>query len=53
LNQSATTIAIADGTVSIDGKEIASVKNARVGIFKGIRYDNYPNQSPNSVGGVS
>jgi 3-hydroxyacyl-[acyl-carrier protein] dehydratase / trans-2-decenoyl-[acyl-carrier protein] isomerase len=53
LNQSASTIAIADGTVAIDGIEIASVKNARVGIFKGIRYDNYPNQSPNSLGGVS
>ncbi len=53
LKQAGSSIAIADGTVWIDGENIASVKKARAGIFKEITYRNYPNRSPNCMGGIS
>ena len=43
---------IADGTILVDGEVIATVGKARTGIFKGIAYKNYPNLSPNAVGGI-
>lgn len=45
-------IAIGTGHVIVDGEPIYVVKDAKVGIFKGIRYADYPLASANSVGGV-
>ncbi len=44
-------IAIGTGTVLVDGEPIYVVKDAKVGIFKDIRYTDYPLRSANSVGG--
>jgi 3-hydroxyacyl-[acyl-carrier protein] dehydratase/trans-2-decenoyl-[acyl-carrier protein] isomerase len=45
-------IAIGTGTVFVDGEPIYVVKDAKVGMFKGIRYPDYPLPSANSVGGI-
>jgi len=45
-------IAIGTGTVIVDGEPIYLVKDAKVGIFRGIRYPDYPLPSENSKGGV-
>jgi 3-hydroxyacyl-[acyl-carrier protein] dehydratase/trans-2-decenoyl-[acyl-carrier protein] isomerase len=45
-------IAIGTGRVIVDGEPIYVVKDAKVGIFKGIRYADYPLASANSVGGI-
>lgn len=44
-------IAIGTGTVLVDGEPIYVVKDAKVGIFRDIRYTDYPLRSANSVGG--
>ncbi len=53
LKQAGSSIAIADATVWIDGDNIATIKKARAGIFKGITYRDYPNLSINAMGGAS
>ncbi len=45
-------IAIGTGRVIVDGEPIYLVKDAKVGIFRGIRYADYPAPSANSVGGL-
>lgn len=45
-------IAIGTGQVIVDGEAIYTVKDAKVGVFKGIRYPDYPLPSANSIGGV-
>ncbi|MBE7438791.1 MAG: bifunctional 3-hydroxydecanoyl-ACP dehydratase/trans-2-decenoyl-ACP isomerase [Spirochaetales bacterium] len=45
-------IAIGDGRLSVDGEQIYRVNGARVGVFTGIAYPDYPNRSANSVGGI-
>jgi 3-hydroxyacyl-[acyl-carrier protein] dehydratase / trans-2-decenoyl-[acyl-carrier protein] isomerase len=45
-------VAIGTGHVIVDGEPIYVVKDAKVGIFKGIRYADYPLASANSVGGI-
>lgn len=45
------TMAIGTAAVSVDGEEIYSIKDAKVGVFKGIRYPDYPHRSANAVGG--
>jgi len=45
-------IAIGTGKVIVDGEPIYVVKDAKVGMFKGIRYPDYPLPSANSVGGI-
>ena len=45
-------LVIGNGSVSVDGQEIYTVTDARVGVFGGIRYDDYPAPSANSTGGV-
>jgi 3-hydroxyacyl-[acyl-carrier protein] dehydratase/trans-2-decenoyl-[acyl-carrier protein] isomerase len=45
-------IAIGTGTVIVDGEPIYLVKDAKVGIFRGIRYPDYPLPSANSTGGL-
>ena len=51
LPDSGAAIAIGTGDVSVDGESIYLIKDAKVGIFKGIRYPDYPLPSPNSIGG--
>ncbi len=46
-----TAIAIGTGQVIVDGEPIYMVRDAKVGMFKGIRYPDYPLRSLNSVGG--
>ena len=35
-----------------DGEQIYAISDAKVGIFKGIAYENYPFKSENAIGGV-
>nr|HPK72753.1 hypothetical protein [Vicinamibacterales bacterium] len=48
---SGSAIAIGTGTVLVDGEPIYTVKDAKVGMFRDIRYTDYPLRSANSVGG--
>lgn len=45
-------VVIGNGSVAVDGEPIYTVADARVGVFGGIRYDDYPHKSANAVGGV-
>ena len=49
---SGSAMAIGTGEVLVDGELIYTVKDAKVGVFTGIRYDNYPHLGPNAVGGA-
>jgi 3-hydroxyacyl-[acyl-carrier protein] dehydratase/trans-2-decenoyl-[acyl-carrier protein] isomerase len=51
LKRTGSSLAVADGKVFIDDEPIASVRGARVGIFQGIAYKDYPNPSSHSLGG--
>lgn len=51
LAEAGTAIAIGTGQVLVDGEPIYTVKDAKVGMFKGIAYPDYPLPSANSVGG--
>ncbi|MCG8590493.1 MAG: bifunctional 3-hydroxydecanoyl-ACP dehydratase/trans-2-decenoyl-ACP isomerase [Proteobacteria bacterium] len=44
-------LVIGDATLSVDGQEIYSVKQAKVGLFRDIDYDDYPWASERSRGG--
>ena len=53
LKNSGAAIAIADGTVAVDGVSIYEVKDAKVGIFQEIAYRDYPDPTaPNARGGL-
>jgi 3-hydroxyacyl-[acyl-carrier protein] dehydratase/trans-2-decenoyl-[acyl-carrier protein] isomerase len=52
LKDSGTSIAIGDAQVFVDDEAIASIQAARVGVFKGIAYPDYPLRSRHSVGGI-
>ena len=52
LKQSGASIAIGDGRILVDGDLISEVKGAKVGIFQGIVYPDYPKHSQNSLGGM-
>ena len=52
LKASGVSLGIADGQVLVDDEEIYSLKRAKVGVFKGIEYPDYPLRSENSVGGI-
>ncbi len=52
LKESGTAVAIGTGTVWVDGEHIYTVRDAKVGLFRGIGYEDYPNRSTNSVGGL-
>lgn len=43
---------IGDGKVYVDGEHIYTIRNAKVGLFPGIDYPNYPFQHKNSRGGI-
>lgn len=45
-------VVIGNGEVLVDGELIYTVKDAKVGVFPGIRYENYPNITKNSKGGI-
>lgn len=47
-----TSLVIGTGNVLVDGELIYTVKDAKVGVFTGIAYDDYPNRSANSIGGI-
>lgn len=42
---------VGSAVISVDGEEIYTIKDAKVGIFEGIQYTDYPANSKNSVGG--
>jgi len=44
-------IAIGSASVSVDGQTIYTIKDAKVGIFIGIQYSDYPHLANNSIGG--
>ena len=41
-----------NGNVFVDDEHIYSIKDAKVGIFTGIAYKDYPYKSKNSLGGI-
>lgn len=52
LKESGASIIIGDGRIFVDGELIMTVAQARTGVFKGISYPDYPQRSPNSLGGI-
>ena len=51
LPSSGAALIVGDASVSIDGEPIYAVKHARVGLFAGIAYPDYPHPSANARGG--
>jgi len=52
LKEAGTAMAIGNGRVLVDGEQIYSINDAKVGLFGGIEYPDYPFRSPNAIGGV-
>jgi 3-hydroxyacyl-[acyl-carrier protein] dehydratase / trans-2-decenoyl-[acyl-carrier protein] isomerase len=52
LKDSGASIAIGDGRVFVDNELIATIQQARTGVFRGIIYPDYPKRSVHSVGGI-
>lgn len=52
LKESGSAVAIGSATVAVDGEVIYTIKDAKVGVFRGIAYDDYPARSARSVGGI-
>jgi 3-hydroxyacyl-[acyl-carrier protein] dehydratase/trans-2-decenoyl-[acyl-carrier protein] isomerase len=52
LKESGAGIVIGDGRIYVDDELIATVIQARTGVFKDIAYKDYPLRSKNSVGGI-
>jgi len=52
LKDSGASIVIGDAQVFVDDEAIASIQAARVGVFKGIAYPDYPRRSRHAVGGI-
>ena len=50
LEASGSAVAIGTAKVLVDGEHIYTVKDAKVGLFLGIGYPDYPNRSANAVG---
>jgi 3-hydroxyacyl-[acyl-carrier protein] dehydratase/trans-2-decenoyl-[acyl-carrier protein] isomerase len=53
LPASGAAVAIGSARVLVDGEPIYSVRDAKVGTFRGIAYADYPARSANSVGGIA
>ncbi|NRA00036.1 MAG: bifunctional 3-hydroxydecanoyl-ACP dehydratase/trans-2-decenoyl-ACP isomerase [Myxococcales bacterium] len=51
LQKSGAAMAIGDARLLVDGEEIYTIKKAKVGLFAGITYGDYPNVSENARGG--
>ncbi|HQI24845.1 MAG TPA: bifunctional 3-hydroxydecanoyl-ACP dehydratase/trans-2-decenoyl-ACP isomerase [Smithella sp.] len=52
LKDSGAAIVIGDGRIYIDDELIATVAQAKAGIFRNIAYRDYPLRSKNSIGGI-
>jgi len=52
LKESGASIVIGDGRIYIDNELIATVGQARTGVFKNIAYKDYPLRSKHSIGGI-
>jgi 3-hydroxyacyl-[acyl-carrier protein] dehydratase/trans-2-decenoyl-[acyl-carrier protein] isomerase len=52
LKESGASIVIGDGRIYVDDELIATVGQARTGVFKNIAYRDYPLQSKHSIGGI-
>lgn len=52
LKDSGSAVAVGTAKVTVDGEHIYTVKDAKVGMFRGIAYTDYPLPSPNSKGGI-
>lgn len=52
LKASGSSVVVGSAEVLVDGESIYTIKDAKVGTFLGIAYPDYPNRSPNSVGGI-
>ena len=52
LKDAGSAVSIGTAKVLVDGEHIYTVKDAKVGMFLGIDYPDYPAQSQNSVGGI-
>jgi 3-hydroxyacyl-[acyl-carrier protein] dehydratase / trans-2-decenoyl-[acyl-carrier protein] isomerase len=52
LKESGASIVIGDGRIYVDDELIATVGQARTGIFKDIAYKDYPLRSKHSIGGI-
>jgi 3-hydroxyacyl-[acyl-carrier protein] dehydratase/trans-2-decenoyl-[acyl-carrier protein] isomerase len=51
LPESGSAIAIGDATLAVDGEPIYRIEKAKVGLFRGLAYRDYPNLSRNARGG--
>lgn len=51
LKASGSAIVFGDASLSVDGDEIYRISQARVGLFRDIRYPDYPLRSANATGG--
>jgi len=52
LKDSGASLIVGDGRIYVDDEQIATVSQARTGIFKDIRYPDYPRRSKHAVGGM-
>ncbi|MBI4512387.1 MAG: bifunctional 3-hydroxydecanoyl-ACP dehydratase/trans-2-decenoyl-ACP isomerase [Deltaproteobacteria bacterium] len=52
LKESGSAVAVGTAKVLVDGEAIYTIKDAKVGMFRGIAYTDYPARSPLSVGGI-
>ena len=52
LRESGSAVAIGSAQVFVDGEHIYSVKDAKVGMFLGIAYTDFPERSARSLGGI-
>jgi 3-hydroxyacyl-[acyl-carrier protein] dehydratase/trans-2-decenoyl-[acyl-carrier protein] isomerase len=51
LPESGAAIVIGDATLAVDGEPIYRIEKAKVGLFRGLAYRDYPNLSRNARGG--
>ncbi len=52
LTEKGIVMAVGNAAVFVDGEQVYSMKDARVGIFKDMAYPDYPVKSKNSIGGM-
>ena len=52
LKKSGSSVVVGNGRVFVDDEMIMTIEGARVGVFRGIRYPDYPRSSPNARGGI-
>lgn len=52
LEESGSAVAVGTAKVLVDGEHIYTIRDAKVGMFRGIAYPDYPAPSANSRGGI-